>query len=113
MSQMNKIDETRIAEEIISVLPAESVARVCSDDRQSIRYAVRVDGMKLRTVVLSRASLRRLAADPACAVKLEYLRRDLLASPAKEFRYPRTNRPAAALKRMLSLPWPPAVASVS
>ena len=83
-------DETSIAEEIVSVLPA-GVARQFSSERETIRYAVRAEGMKLRTIVLSRESLRKLAEDPAVAVKIEYLQRDLLATAEQrgEFRYPR------------------------
>jgi hypothetical protein len=90
-------DETRLAEEIVSVLPAGSVVRVCSDDRQSIRFAVRAASLKLRTVVFHRASLRRLLADAARAVKIDYLRRDLLrnAERAEKFAYPRAVRPHA------------------
>jgi hypothetical protein len=83
-------DETRVAEEIVSILPA-GVARELSAERDAIRYAVRADGMRLRTIVLSRASLRRLVDDPTRAVKVEYLQRDLLNAAAHrtEFRYPR------------------------
>lgn len=96
---MNKLDETRIAEEIVSVLPA-GIARACSPDRDSVRYSVRAAGMKLRTIVLKRSSLRRLAEDPQRAVKIEYLQRDLLASAERraEFRYP---RPTLRLTRLL------------
>ncbi|HYM61248.1 MAG TPA: hypothetical protein VEZ11_10175 [Thermoanaerobaculia bacterium] len=75
----------------MNVLPAESIARVCSDDRRTIRYSVRAPGLKLTSVVLSRESLRRLQADPQRAAKIEYLRRDLLRSVERraEFRYPR------------------------
>lgn len=85
-----KHDETRIAEEIVSVLPA-GVVRACSGERGTIRYAVRGEGMKLRSIVMNRESLRRLAADPAGTVKIEYLQRDLLLSASRraEFRYPR------------------------
>ncbi|HEV7765957.1 MAG TPA: hypothetical protein VGQ76_13215 [Thermoanaerobaculia bacterium] len=83
-------DETRVAEEIVNVLPS-GVARELSAERDAIRYAVRAEGMKLRTIVLSRSSLRRLSEDPARDVKVEYLRRDLLdaATHRSEFRYPR------------------------
>lgn len=86
----SKLDETRMAEEIVNVLPS-GVAREFSAQRDAIRYAVRADGMRLRTIVLSRASLRRLIDDPAREVKVEYLQRDLLAAAAhrSEFRYPR------------------------
>lgn len=97
-------DETRIAEEIVSVLP-EGVVRALSTDRRSIRFAVRAEGLKLRTIVLNRASLRRLIDDPLRAVKMEYLQRDLLASVNRaEFRYPRANRIAQHLAAKLRLP---------
>jgi hypothetical protein len=85
-----KNDETLMAEAIVNVLPA-GVAREFSAERDAIRYAVRADGMKLRTIVLRRASLRRLIDDPNRDIKIEYLRRDLLnaASHRSEFRYPR------------------------
>jgi hypothetical protein len=96
MNTINKQDETKLAEEIVSVLPV-GIARACSDDRESIRFAVRGDGIKLRSIVLSRASLRRLALDPHRAIKIEYLRRDLLdtASQRRQFRYPRLVRPVS------------------
>ena len=85
------IDDVRIAEEIVSVLPAGSVARVCSDDRETIRYAVRSAAAKLTSVVFNRASLRRLLDDCQRAIKIEYLRRDLARSLSRkgEYRYPR------------------------
>lgn len=88
-----KQDESRIAEEIMSVLPA-GIARALSDDRGSMRFSVRSAGLKLRTIVFCRESLRRLAIDPHRAVKIEYLQRDLLRSAGMraEFRYPRPNR---------------------
>ncbi len=52
------MDETKLAEEIVSVVDGR-VARVCSDDRDNVRFAVR-GPMKLRSVVLGRAALRRL-----------------------------------------------------
>jgi hypothetical protein len=83
-------DETRMAEEIVSILPS-GVARELSAERDAIRYAVRADGMRLRTIVFRRASLRRLMDDPARDVKVDYLRRELeqAATQRSEFRYPR------------------------
>jgi hypothetical protein len=83
-------DESRIAEEIVSILPAD-IVRACSPEKHTIRYSVRADGMKLKTIVFNRASLRRLLDDPDQAVKVEYLKRDLLdsASRRNDFRYPR------------------------
>jgi hypothetical protein len=109
--QLKKMDETRIAEQILSVLPA-GVARAVSEDRGLLRYCVRAEGLKLKTIVLSRASLRKLIEDPAREVKIEYLRRDLERSAARraEFRYPRASRIAAAqsaasrLRQMFGMP---------
>ena len=101
-------DETRIAEAIVSVLPA-GVARELSAERDTLRYSVRGDGMKLRTISLRRSSLRRLAADPARDVKIDYLRRELLqaATQRSEYRYPRPMvhaRPTAAKTIRMILP---------
>lgn len=83
------MDETKLAEEIVSVLDARAV-RVCSDDRENVRYAVR-GPMKLSSVVLGRAALRRLLHDRDGAIKIEYLQRDLLrsADQRSEYVYPR------------------------
>ncbi|MCU1246832.1 MAG: hypothetical protein JWN02_2742 [Acidobacteria bacterium] len=110
MTSSNRMNEMRIAEQIVAVLPAGSTVRVCSDDRETIHYAVRTGGMKLQEVVLRRESLRRLIEDPALPVKIEYLQRDLLRSAAstREFRYPRAARIASAQR-----PLPLAIASVS
>jgi len=102
---MNATDETRIADEIVRVLPEGSVVRVCSDDRESIRYAVRDASLKLRSIVLRRSSLRKLQSDPARAVKVEYLARELAqaANQRAEYRYPRSvrlHRPIAAPVRL-------------
>ncbi len=89
-------DELRVAETIVSVLPAGSWIRLCSDERDAIRYAVRAPELALRSVVLSRASLRKLMSDPSGSVKVEYLQRELREAAAHraEFRYPRTVRRA-------------------
>src|ERR1051326_6894062 len=55
------MDETKLAEEIVSVMDAR-VVRVCSDDRENVHFAVR-GAMKLRSIVLGRAALRRLLHD--------------------------------------------------
>lgn len=83
-------DEAALADAIVSVLPTR-VAREFSSERDSIRYAVRAEAMKLRTIVLSRRSLRRLMDDPSRDVKIEYLQRDLVAAAQfrSEYRYPR------------------------
>ncbi len=82
-------DEARLAAEIVSVLQPAAV-RACSDDREVIRYAVRGDSLKLRSIVLVREALRRLLSDPAGAVKIDYLKRDLLRAATQriEYRYP-------------------------
>lgn len=94
-------EETRVAEEIVSVLPAGSVARACSVERDAIRFAVRSSGLKLTTVVLRRASLRRLLSDPDRAVKIEYLQRELLQTAGRraDFVYPRPSQLVARTVR--------------
>jgi len=105
---MNATDETRIAEEIVGVLPEGSVVRVCSDDRESIRFAVRDVALKLRSIVLRRSSLRKLLSDPARAIKVEYLGRELAqaATQRSDYQYPRPLRlhnPVAPIRlRMLA-----------
>ena len=90
MSSIKTTDETRLAEEIVGTLEADAV-RVCSDDRDSIRFSIRAAGMKLRSIVLRRWALRRLLQDPAGAVKVEYLQRELRRSAGQriEYTYPR------------------------
>src|SRR5438552_19150254 len=88
------MQELQLAEEIVSVLPGGSFARICSDDRATIRYSVRSEEMKLKEIVLSRASLRKLIEDPARSVKVDYLRRDLERSSRRRdaYQYPRQIR---------------------
>lgn len=83
------LDENKLAELIVSGVGATAV-RVCSSDRDSVRFAVSSPDWKLRSVVLGRAALRRLLTDPAALVKIEYLRRELLeaATRRKEYAYP-------------------------
>jgi hypothetical protein len=103
-----KLDESRIAEQIVSVLPA-GVTRACSSDRDTLRFAVRAADMKLRTITLNRRSLRRLAEDPARDIKIEYLQRELLqtASLRTEFAYPRPHvAPGFHAKKSYSFPLP-------
>ncbi len=89
---IRKTDEARLAAEIVGVLDP-AVVRVCPDGDNAIRYAVRGKSLKLRTILLNRDALRRLLNDPDGAVKIEYLKRDLLRSVAHrvEYRYPRLN----------------------
>ncbi len=85
-------DETKLAEEIVGAVGQE-VVRVCSDDRESLRFAIRSAALKLRSIVLDRASLRRLLLDPLREVKVAYLKRDLrrAAQQRAEYVYPRRN----------------------
>lgn len=94
MTAMHTMDETTLAQEIVSVLEP-SALRACSADRNVVRYAVRSGTLKLRTIIFDRAALRRLLHDAAGLVKIEYLKRDLLrvAEHRTEYRYP---RPAVA-----------------
>jgi len=84
--------------------------RVCIDDDQTLRFAVRAAGLKLRQITLSRASLRRLANDPLSRIKIDYLRRDLERSAKRRdaFQYPRQIKRASKkrVKEGLALrPW--------
>ncbi len=90
MSTIKSMDETRLAEEIVSVLEPSAV-RVCSDERDVVRFTVRNEAFKLHTIIFSRPALRRLLKDAAAMIKVDYLKRDLLrtATQRAEFRYPR------------------------
>jgi hypothetical protein len=79
-------DETKLAEEIVGVVGGD-VVRVCSDDRDSLRFAIRSAALKLRSIVLNRASLRRLLLDPAGEVKIAYLKRDLRRAAQQQVEY--------------------------
>ena len=91
----NSNDETKLAEEIVSAV-GRDVVRVCSDDRESLRFAVRAAALKLRTIVLSRASLRRLLLDPLADVKIAYLKRDLKRAAQQRIEYVFPRRSATA-----------------
>ena len=101
MTTIKSMDETKLAEEIVSVLEP-SALRACSPERDVIRYAVRSGAMKLRTIIFSRQALRRLLSDAAALVKVDYLKRDLLrvAEQRSEYRYP---RPAVARVKRASI----------
>lgn len=104
MTQTKTNEETRVAEEIASVL--EGAVRECCDDRDSVRFAVRGDGLRLRSIVFKRSALRKLAADPLRAVKVEYLRRDLeqSATQREEYRYPRPRVAPRSTTTVYTLP---------
>jgi len=92
------IDETKLAEEIVGVV-GQDVVRVCSDDRETLRFSIRSAALKLRSIVLNRASLRRLLLDPLGEVKIAYLKRDLRRASLQraEYVFPRKSaiaRPA-------------------
>ncbi len=82
-------EDAQLAAEIVSVLQPAAL-RACSNERDVIRYAVRGNSLKLRNIVLVRAALRRLLSDPVGAIKIEYLKRDLLRAATQriEYRYP-------------------------
>lgn len=83
------LDEGKLAELIVDGVGLNAL-RVCSDDRDNLRFAVTSPHLRLRSVVLGRAALRRLLTDPAAMVKIEYLQRELqLASTQRaEYSYP-------------------------
>jgi hypothetical protein len=84
------MDEAKLAAEIVSVLDPAAL-RACSPEREVIRYAVRDKALKLRTIIFDRSALRRLLQTRDGAVKIEYLKRDLLRATINrvEYRYPR------------------------
>lgn len=79
----------RLAEAIVGVLSVVAMRVECAA-RGYICYAVRSRSLKLRSIVLNRASLRRLLTATNGVVKIEYLKRDLLrtAPHGTEYRYP-------------------------
>src|SRR5437870_4494051 len=83
------MDEAKLAAEIVSVL-APATLRACSSERNVIRYVVRDKFLKLRAVVFHRDALRRLLDAGDGAVKIDYLKRDLLRAKTNrvEYRYP-------------------------
>lgn len=87
----------RLAEAIVNVLSAVPQRVECGGNRGDICYEVRSRSLKLRSIVLNRASLRRLLSATNGVVKIEYLKRDLLrmASRRAEYRYPNRARRAA------------------
>ena len=99
---IGRSEEARLAHRIVGVLPGGDVVRVLCEDADTIRFAVNDPGSKLRSVVFSRVSLRRLLADAARDVKVEYLQRDLIASAGRraEYRYPRVDRIVAAVRSL-------------
>jgi hypothetical protein len=92
MTMMTKTDEAKLAADIVSVL-APAALRACPQEPDVIRYAVRGETLKLRMIILARKALRRLLEGTDGAVKIEYLKRDLLraARHRLEYRYPRLN----------------------
>lgn len=87
---MAKQDENKLAAEIVSVLDPAAL-RACSPERDVIRYAVRGNSLKLRSIVFDRAALRRLLGESDGEVKVDYLKRDLVRAIMSrvEYRYPR------------------------
>lgn len=78
-----------VATRIMEVLPFDSF-ELDSVDSETVRYRITLSNWSLRTVVFFKKSLRRLAADAGRAVKIEYLRRDLLwaTRSRRSFVYP-------------------------
>lgn len=79
----------RLADAIVSVLTAVP-QRVECENRGDICYAVRSRSLKLRSIVLNRAALRRLLNATNGVVRIEYLKRDLLRMAIHQttYRYP-------------------------
>ena len=67
-----------MAAAIVGVLSSMALRVECANDRSAICYAVRSTSLRLRSIVLNRAALRRLLTATNGLVKIEYLKRDLL-----------------------------------
>ena len=91
--------EQEIAREVLSALPTGAARLVCDDD-ESLRYSVNAPGLKLKSVVFRKESLRALQSDPAREVKLEYLARDIVRSARRraDYSYPHATRFSLRLK---------------
>jgi hypothetical protein len=92
----NLSPEYEIAQRILEGLPAGARARYRCEDAETISYWIPPEcGLKLASIVFSKASLRALANDPSGDVKIEYEQRDLgrMAKRRKEFRFPHPHRP--------------------
>jgi len=89
--RIRKESAERLAAAIVGVLSAVARRVECATDSDAICYAVRSRSLRLRSIVLNRASLRRLLTATNGVVKIEYLKRDLLRTAAHqaEYRYPR------------------------
>lgn len=84
---------SRIAREIISVIPNELISRFEEfPDRLQFRIAQNHDGWQVQRVILARESLEKLDGDPSRDVKIEYLKRELAnaARTRRVWTYPRT-----------------------
>jgi hypothetical protein len=86
----------RVAAAIVGILSAVALRVDCAMECDAICYAVRSRSLKLRSIVLNRGALRRLLTAANGAVKIEYLKRDLLRTAVHraEYRYPRRSRQA-------------------
>lgn len=86
----------RLADTIVGVLSAVAQRVECGTGGREICYAVRSRLLKLRSIVLNRAALRRLLTATNGLVKIEYLKRELLRAAVHraEYRYPPRGRRA-------------------
>ena len=88
-------EEMTLAREVVRFLLGRRIDESQVADEETISFSVdRRPGWRLASIIFSRSALRKLVADPEKAVKLEYIRRDLVrtASSREEYRYPRSLR---------------------
>lgn len=84
--------ELELAEDLVESLQPRVSAESVTEDDEIIRIRLREsDGLRLSSLIFSRAALRRLHADPNRRIKLEYLQREIAraAGTRREYRYPR------------------------
>ena len=99
-------DEMELVRELIAPISSEGAAERVHESEDVISVSVRrMSGWKLRCIVFSREALQKLLSDPLRAVKVDYLKRDLLRSVSRreEFRYPRVGARLIKSRNLRSL----------
>jgi hypothetical protein len=94
MATVPKISaEIELASLLLRSVGRAAEGAILTEDDATVQFRLpNRPGRKLATVVFGKESLRKLLADPAADVKLEYLKRDLqrAAMERRVFRFPHT-----------------------
>ena len=78
--------EMAMAEQLLHRLAPEAGELLCEDEKV-IAFQLRKRGWRLSRLVLSRASLRKLASDPLRLIKLDWLTHDIQRSAPQKKAY--------------------------